>query len=181
MNEKAIIKKLQKGDLNVLKGIWDKNSQNVLNLAFRMLLDRDKAEDILMDVFVSIPDAIKRFRGDSAISTWLYTLTKNACLMKLRSDRCHFKIVSTRKSEIEEHSTGKEDKGLSEPDKETLFAGLSVLTPEIRSLLWLKDAEGLDIKTLAEMYKAPEGTLKARLSRARAEVRKVIEKENQYA
>ncbi len=177
MDEKKLIRQLRKGDTNALKEVWNRNSERILNLAFRMLLDRDKAEDILMDVFVSLPEAIQTFRGESALSTWLYTLTKNACLMKLRSDKVHFKIEKERHFEIEERAIGNFGKTDDSFNREALQYGLSILTPELRGLLWLKDAEGVDLKTLSEMYNAPEGTLKARLSRSRAQVRQVLEKE----
>ncbi len=181
MNEKSVIKRLRNGDLKALKEVWNENSGRVLNLAFRMLLDRDKAEDVLMDVFVSIPEAIQKFRGESALSTWLYALTKNACLMNLRSEKIHFKIETAHHEEIEERAIGRAEKADSSLDRDTLQYGLSILTPEQRGLLWLKDAEGIDVKTLSEMYRAPEGTLKARLSRARTQVREVLEKEALHA
>lgn len=181
MSENEIIQRLRTGDLAALKELWKENSSHVLNLAFRILLDRDKAEDVLMDVFVEIPDAIRSFRGNSKLSTWLYTLTKNACLMKLRKEKLHLKLETTRSAEIEETAFGKAESAEASLDREALSYGLSILTPEIRSLLWLKDAEGLDIPTLSEIFSAPEGTLKARLARARAQVRNILEKEIHYA
>ncbi len=181
MSENEIIQRLRAGDLAALKELWNENSSHVLNLAFRILLDRDKAEDILMDVFVEIPNAIRGFRGTSRISTWIYTLTKNACLMKLRKEKIHLKIETTRSVEIEDNLFGKSESAESSLDREALSYGLSILAPEVRSLLWLKDAEGLDIRTLSEIFDAPEGTLKARLSRARTQVRNVLEKEIHYA
>lgn len=181
MSENEIIQRLRAGDLAALKELWKENSSHVLNLAFRILLDRDRAEDVLMDVFVEIPNAIRGFRGNSKLSTWIYTLTKNACLMKIRKERIHLKIETTRSAEIEETAFGKTESVETTLDREALSYGLSILAPEIRSLLWLKDAEGLDIRTLSEIFNAPEGTLKARLSRARAQVRNVLEKEIHYA
>lgn len=181
MSENEIIQRLRAGDLAALKELWKENSSHVLNLAFRILLDRDRAEDVLMDVFVEIPNAIRGFRGNSKLSTWIYTLTKNACLMKIRKERIHLKIETTRSAEIEETAFGKTESVETSLDREALSYGLSILAPEIRSLLWLKDAEGLDIRTLSEIFNAPEGTLKARLSRARAQVRNVLEKEIHYA
>lgn len=181
MSENEIIQRLRAGDLAALKELWKENSSHVLNLAFRILLDRDRAEDVLMDVFVEIPNAIRGFRGNSKLSTWIYTLTKNACLMKIRKERIHLKIETTRSAEIEETAFGKTESAETSLDREALSYGLSILAPEIRSLLWLKDAEGLDIRTLSEIFNAPEGTLKARLSRARAQVRNVLEKEIHYA
>lgn len=181
MSENEIIQRLRAKDTNALRELWKENSSHVLNLAFRILLDRDKAEDVLMDVFVEIPDAIRSFQGKSKLSTWIYMLTKNACLMKLRKEKLHLRLETTRAAEIGESALGKAENADTALDREALSYGLSILTPELRSLLWLKDAEGLDIRTLSEIFHAPEGTLKARLSRARAQVRTVLEKEMRYA
>ncbi|MCI5600464.1 MAG: RNA polymerase sigma factor [Hallerella porci] len=181
MNEKEILKRLQKGDVSALKAVWEMHSSHVLNLAFRILLDRDSAEDILMDVFVQIPEAIHSFHGNSALSTWLYMLTKNACLMKLRKEKAHLRIEETRHFEIRETAFGKREETEEILTQNALSCGLSILTPEQRSLLWLKDAEGFDMKTLCEIFNAPEGTLKSKLSRARAQVREFLKKEKSYA
>lgn len=101
--------------------------------------------------------------------------------MKLRKEKLHLKLETTRSAEIEESAFGKAENAEASLDREALSYGLSILTPEIRSLLWLKDAEGLDIPTLSEIFNAPEGTLKARLARARAQVRNILEKEIHYA
>ena len=89
MNDKVILQHLMEGSREALAMLWQDQSANVLNLAFRMLKDRDQAEDILMDVFVQVPKAVQGFRGDSALGTWLYRLTVNACLMKLRTKKRH--------------------------------------------------------------------------------------------
>ena len=89
MDEKVILQHLTEGSREALAIVWQEHSANVLNLAFRMLKDRDQAEDILMDVFVQVPKAVQGFRGQSALNTWLYRLTVNACLMKLRAQKRH--------------------------------------------------------------------------------------------
>ena len=58
-----------------------------------------------------------------------------------------------------------------------LAKAMAVLDPETRSLMWLKEGEGLSLKELSETFKLPEGTLKSRLSRARERVREYLEKE----
>ena len=92
MDEKVIIKKIQQGNRDALGLLWKSHSTNVLNLAFRMLKNRDEAEDVLMDIFVSVPGKIKNFRGESALNTWLYRLTVNECLMRLRSKKRHAEL-----------------------------------------------------------------------------------------
>ena len=62
MDEKVIIKKIQQGSREALGVLWKSHSTNVLNLAFRMLKNRDEAEDVLMDIFVSVPGKIQKFK-----------------------------------------------------------------------------------------------------------------------
>lgn len=192
MDEKVILHKLREGSREALALLWQGHSGHVLNLAFRMMKDRDQAEDILMDVFVSVPRAIQSFRGDSALGTWLYRLTVNACLMKLRAQRRHGELEAENLDAILEGamgngagngpSAGGDSKNdADELDPELLTLGLNSLPADTRSMLWLKDAEDLDVKDLADIYGMPEGTIKARLSRARHYIRNFIKERINHA
>ena len=180
MDEKVILQHLKDGSREALALLWQANSLNVLNLAFRMLKDRDQAEDILMDVFVQVPKAVQAFRGESALGTWLYRLTVNACLMKLRSQKRHRELEEEKLDVIVEEVIGKLDSQGEDFDAELLEKGLAQLPAETRSMLWLKDAEDLDVKDLASIYKMPEGTIKARLSRARHLVRNFLKERKDH-
>lgn len=180
MDEKVILQHLKGGSREALSLLWQAHSANVLNLAFRMMKDRDEAEDILMDVFVQAPKAVQGFRGESALGTWLYRLTVNACLMKLRAQKRHRELEEEKLDVIIEEVLGKDDAKNEHFDAELLEMSLNALNAETRSMLWLKDAEDLDVKDLAEIYKMPEGTIKARLSRARHFVRDYL-KERKHA
>lgn len=195
LNESIIIEKLRLGNREALGILWQDHSANVLNLAFRMMKDRDQAEDILMDVFVQVPKAIQSFRGDSALNTWLYKLTVNACLMKLRASKRHSELESENIDFIVEEALGKggmasgSTEGIAPSiqskaehyDPELLAMGLNELPAETRSMLWLKDAEDLDIRDLTEIYRIPEGTIKARLSRARHYIKNFIKERINHA
>ena len=180
MDEKVILQHLKEGSRDALALLWQAHSSNVLNLAFRMLKDRDQAEDILMDVFVQVPKTVQGFRGESALGTWLYRLTVNACLMKLRSQKRHRELEEEKLDVIVEEVIGKVDSQGEDFDAELLEKGLAQLPAETRSMLWLKDAEDLDVKDLAEIYKMPEGTVKARLSRARHLVRDFLKERKDH-
>ena len=180
MNDKVILQHLMEGSREALAMLWQDQSANVLNLAFRMLRDRDQAEDILMDVFVQVPKAVQGFRGQSALNTWLYRLTVNACLMKLRSQKRHRELEEEKIDTIIEEALGKVDATEENFDAELLEKGLAQLPAETRSMLWLKDAEDLDVKDLAEIYGMPEGTVKARLSRARHLVRNFLKERKNH-
>ena len=180
MNDKVILQHLMEGSREALAMLWQDQSGNVLNLAFRMLRDRDQAEDILMDVFVQVPKAVQGFRGQSALNTWLYRLTVNACLMKLRSQKRHRELEEEKIDTIIEEALGKVDATEESFDAELLEKGLAQLPAETRSMLWLKDAEDLDVKDLADIYGMPEGTVKARLSRARHFVRDYLKERKDH-
>ena len=181
MDEKVILQHLKGGSREALSLLWQAHSANVLNLAFRMMKDRDEAEDILMDIFVQIPKKIQGFQGQSALATWLYRLTVNACLMKLRAQKRHRELEEEHLDSIIEEALGKGDLKNENFDPELLEKGLAELPAESRSMLWLKDAEDLDVKDLAEIYKMPEGTIKARLSRARTFVRNYLSERRENA
>ena len=180
MDEKVILQHLMEGSREALAIVWQEHSANVLNLAFRMLKDRDQAEDILMDVFVQVPKAVQGFRGQSALNTWLYRLTVNACLMKLRSQKRHRELEEEKLDTIIEEVLGKDETRDENFDAELLEKGLGLLPAETRIMLWLKDAEDLDVKDLAEIYDMPEGTIKARLSRARHLVRDYLKERKNH-
>ena len=94
--------------------------------------------------------------------------------MKLRAQKRHRELEEEKLDTIVEEVLGKPDVREESFDVELLEKGLAQLPAETRSMLWLKDAEDLDVKGLSEIYKMPEGTIKARLSRARNFVRNYL-------
>ena len=95
--------------------------------------------------------------------------------MKLRAQKRHRELEEEHLDTIVEEALGKnEDFDTSDFDPELLEKALNTLNAETRSMLWLKDAEDLDVKDLAEIYRMPEGTIKARLSRARELLKKEL-------
>lgn len=172
MDERKVLEGLKRGDRNSLALLWETHSKNVLNLAFQMLKNRDEAEDILMDIFVSVPRRAQGFRGDSTFATWLYRITVNECLMKLRAAKRHRELEELNHDIIVEENLSN-----AEPvfiDGKVLQAALAKLPAETRSMLWLHDAEEMSIEDLVDIYGMPSGTIKARLSRARAAIREAL-------
>ena len=100
--------------------------------------------------------------------------------MKLRAQKRHRELEEEKLDVIIEEVLGKDEKNETF-DAELLEKGLAELPAETRSMLWLKDAEDLDVKDLAEIYKMPEGTIKARLSRARHFVKNYLKERKNHA
>ena len=101
--------------------------------------------------------------------------------MKLRGDKRHRELEEEHLDVIVESALGKEESSDKNFDPELLEMGLNALQAETRSMLWLKDAEELSVKDLSEIYDMPEGTIKARLSRARTVVKNYLQENMNYA
>jgi RNA polymerase sigma-70 factor (ECF subfamily) len=166
------IEQLRQGRLEGLHWIYRNYSQRILNQCYRILLSREQAEDVVQDVFVKLPSIISEFRGESALGTWLYRVAHNMCLNRLQQAKNRAKLEWENAGELAPRA-----RGVSVELNDLLAKALAGLDAETRSLLWLKEGEGVPLKELSDIFKMPEGTLKSRLSRARDKVKEYLDQE----
>lgn len=161
--------------------------KRVLGLVYRMVGSQEEAEDIAQEIFVKIFKALPNFRGDSQLTTWIYRITINHChnyrrkwfvrknkhafsldeelsAIKLANDQ-HFQNVST---------SNPMKKTLQNELASVLERGLLSLSPHLRSIIILRDIEGLNYDEIAETLGISLGTVKSRLNRARTALRKKL-------
>ncbi len=176
--EKDWIDRLQGKDMEALRWVYEQYGTSLLNLAYRILGDRYEAEDRLQELILKLPESIRSFKGNSLLGTWLYRIMHNLCLMQLGATGNRGRLLREFHAEggLDESRIG--DQAEWEL-KDKLNRLLNLLEPENRALLWLKEAEGLSLRELADIFSAPEGTLKARLSRSREKLKRALE-ENDY-
>jgi RNA polymerase sigma-70 factor (ECF subfamily) len=151
----------------------------VVNLAARLLGDAEEAKDVAQEVFLQVHRMLDRFEGRSSLKTWIYRITVNQCHNRRRfwSRRRRDRELALEEGLL---VTGKarEDPG-SGPFGETLRRerarivqeALLALRFEHRSVLVLREVEGLTCEEVARALGVPEGTVKSRLSRAREAMR----------
>jgi RNA polymerase sigma-70 factor, ECF subfamily len=173
--EKVSIEQLREGRLEGLQWIYETYSQRILNQCFRILLSREQAEDVVQDLFVKLPAIISEFRGESALGTWLYRVAHNMCLNRLQQSKNRNKLEWENLDSLSPRALG-----VSVEISDLLAKALAVLDADTRSLLWLKEGEGVPLKELMDIFGLPEGTLKSKLSRARERVKAYLEKEAVY-
>lgn len=174
--EAQALKLLRAGQLEGLKGLYELHAEPLLNLAWRMLRRREAAEDAVHDLFVRMPHVVSGFRHECSLKTWLFRALHNQCLNRIAVDNNRQALLRRELPDSEPQA--------AEPGPEKNFEtaqlvqrALEMVPPETRSLLWLKDAEGLSLDELTLIFQEPEGTLKARLSRARHLMRETLAKE----
>jgi RNA polymerase sigma-70 factor (ECF subfamily) len=130
-------------------------------LAFRLLGDRERMDDVLQEAYARAFRALPRFRGSAAIGTWLYRIVYNACLDELRRSGAR-KEVS-----LDEWRERVPIRGERVEERLDLEAALAALPVELRAVVLLVDADEMSYDEAAEVLGIPPGTVASRLSRAR--------------
>lgn len=139
-------------------------------LAFRLLGDRHRMDDVLQEAYARAFRALPRFAGRASAGTWLYRIVYNTCLDDLRRSGARKEISLDEWREAGSDRTERVEQRLD------LEAALAALPVELRAVVLLVDAEELSYDEAAEILGIPPGTVASRLSRARAVLRAALEK-----
>jgi RNA polymerase sigma-70 factor, ECF subfamily len=177
-DEEALVKSGLKGDREALNALFTRYTRPLYQTALRLLGNPEDAEDALQDGLLSATRNFKRFEGRSKFSTWLTRIVINAALMRLRSQRAR-PTISLEQEDPEQHDLtlgSRIPDGRPSPEEgyvrkerfELLERGLKTLPPPLRSVVWLRDVEGLSTAEAARALGLSEGTLKSQLHRARS-------------
>lgn len=180
--EEGLAARAAAGDVGAFDALVHLFGNRVLSVALRLLQDRGEAEDLTQEVFVALYHHLPEFRGESRLSTWIYRITRNRALNRLkflkRRQHGHHADVDdpvvargvaapeTGDGERADPVRGLHHKGLST----VLEAHLRALPEEQRTLVVLRDLEDLSYEEIADITGLPLGTVKSRLHRARAEL-----------
>ena len=145
------------------------------NVAYRMLRNVEDAEDAVQEAFISAYRAFSTFKGQSKVSTWLYRIVVNACLMKIRKDKSRVKyLVETGYNDdvIQDWGNDPEEAAVNSELLEVVEVGLQGLAPELRAAVVLRDVQGLSTEEAAQSLGLSIAAFKSRLHRGRVLLRK---------
>jgi RNA polymerase sigma-70 factor (ECF subfamily) len=157
--------------------IVENYSDFVYNVAFRMMGAPEDAQDVAQDAFLSAYRAFDRFRGESRVTTWLYRITTNAALMKLRKEKKARTLTQPGVEDmvIADWSDAPERLATNTELGAKLNEGISMLPDELKAAVVLRDVEGLSNTEAAEILDITVSSLKSRLHRGRVMLRKHLE------
>jgi RNA polymerase sigma-70 factor (ECF subfamily) len=176
--DQDIVSRCRSGDREAFAELVRKYQSRVLTLATRMLDNRSEAEDIAQDIFVKVFQSLHAFRGASRLSTWLYRITVNHCLnhIRHRTRQQQTLVVTEPQERIQGSPTNNPHKTLEQKERWALVqAKLQALSPEHRTIILLRDFEGLSYEEIADVLQLESGTVKSRLHRARMELKALLE------
>jgi len=132
------------------------------------------AEDVAQEAFISAYRARNRFRGDSKVTTWLYRITSNAALMRLRKEKRGRSLTRTGLDDVDIPSWGETPEGSAVTSElgEKILEGIAMLQPDLRAAVVLRDVSGLSNTESADSLGITVSSLKSRLHRGRILLRK---------
>ena len=153
--------------------IVEEHSSFVYNVAYRMM---GNPEDVVQDAFLSAYRAFERFRGQSRVTTWLYRITVNAALMRLRKTKLSRTLTQTGLDNvvIADWSNTPEKGAANTELHGKLWDGINQLEPDLRAAVVLRDVEGLSNTEASDVLEITVSALKSRLHRARVLLRKYL-------
>jgi RNA polymerase sigma-70 factor (ECF subfamily) len=171
-DETDLVAGLQAGDEDAYETLFRTHSGAMMGVARRFLGDTDDAADAIQDAFISAFRAMGSFEGTSRLGTWLHRITVNACLMKLRGRR-RGRLVPLDDSHAP--VCRPEDDCLSRAEvAERVRACIDRLPPAYRTVIRLRDIEGVGTAEAAGRLGTNEGAVKVRLHRARQALKALL-------
>lgn len=185
--EIEFIERLQAGEAEAFDVLVTRYSADVYALLFRLTENREEAGDLTQETFLSALKAIKKFRGDADLKTWLFRIAVNESRNRFRwwRRRNRQNIVSmdapvgeneTPLSEtFSSRAPNPEEQTLRLEREKTLKRALLALPDIFREAIILCDIEGLSYEEIAQTLEINIGTVKSRIARGRDELRRKLE------
>ena len=186
MQDELLIRRAQRGDADAFEQLLLEHQKNVYNLCYRMAGNPDDAMDLSQETFLRAWRCLDQYQFASAFSTWLYRLCSNICIDFLRRRRRQQTVPLTFEDADGEEQTYAVPDAQPLPEeqvelkltRETLAAAMAQLLPEHRAVLQLRVVNEMSYEQIADVLDIQIGTVKSRLSRARNQLKKILERRN---
>ncbi len=181
-DERDLIRLCQKGDMQAFRHLVEHYEDRIYGLACSILGDPEAARDAAQEAFVRVYKALGNFEGRSSFYTYLYRIATNVCLtFAQREQRRPDRISIEGMQEVNEMTLDR-FLGTDEPQndieriglREEIQEVLDQLSPDHRAVVIMKDIEGFSQEEIADVLDVSVGTVKSRLSRARARLRDLL-------
>jgi len=179
--ERELVASCRAGDPAAFARLVQRHEGMVYGLAARLLGDAEEARDVAQEVFLQVYRMLDRFEGRSSLKTWVYRIAVNQCHNRRRFWRRRRRdreealeeglLAARATGGRPEREPGPYEEALRRERAERVQAALLQLSFEHRSVLVLREVEGLTCEEVAAALGVPEGTVKSRLSRAREAMR----------
>lgn len=174
--DEELVQRAQRDDDRSFGELVTRYETKVYSLALKMLRNPEDAEDVLQETFLRAYRGIKSFQGHSTFSTWIYRITANSALMKLRKKQLPTVSIDDADEReapinIADWAPGPVERLMSEETRKAMEDAIEALPPEFRQVFILRDVEELSNAEVADVLDLSVAAVKSRLHRARLKVR----------
>ena len=182
--ERLLIDRCKRGDHDAFDKLVRNYEKRVYNLAYRLSGHYDEANDISVDTFLRVFQALKLFRGEANFSTWLFRIVTNVYLDRRKRTRNKQHLSLEEYIELEENTVSRQIEDPSPTPavlaerrerSDMLQNAITALPDYQRAMVVLYHTEGLSYEEIASVLSLPIGTVKSRLNRARLTLREKLE------
>jgi len=188
-NTDNLLARLQSGEEQALSDLSDAYGSKIYQLAFRYLRNKEDAEEVTQDVLFKVYRKVGEFRGDAALSSWIYRITFNAAMSRLRTAQYQrAQAEDRREAAIDTDTMGEPARPVDVADwtdladervlrsqlRQRVLRAILALPAIYRAPVMLRDIQGMSTEEASAMLKVKDQTLKSRLHRGRLILRKQL-------
>ncbi len=181
--DNQLVERCLSGEETAWEDLVRVHTRRVYSICYRFTGADQEAQDLTQEVFLRVFRSLKSFRaGEGSFTVWLARLSRNLLIDHYRRTK-----LDRATDSIEEQLPMLEEKGSSSSRTDSMLAGreasellqgaLQKLSPELRETVILRDLEELEYREIAEVLHVPEGTVKSRLNRGRAELARILRRQ----
>lgn len=182
LDVETLVDQCLSGDDAAWEQLVRENTRRVYGLCYRFTGRDSEAQDLTQDVFLRVYRALGSFRAsEGAFTTWLTRLTRNLLIDHYRRTR-NERVTDSIEEQLPRVEEGfvtvaRPDSALAGKEASQLLQGaLNKLSPELRETIIMRDLQEMEYREIATVLEIPEGTVKSRLNRGRAELARLLKK-----
>ncbi len=184
-DDRKLVRRLKRRDEDAFTELVKTYQHKVFNVIYRILGSKAEAEEVSQEVFIAIFKYIDSFRGEAKLSTWIYRIAINHARNRVkylsrRSQRAHQDIddgpeTANEDAPLSAYIASPHEEIVGTELEDIIRDGLKTLNEIHRTIVILRDIEGLSYVEISKIVELPEGTVKSRLFRARVALKEYVE------
>jgi RNA polymerase sigma-70 factor, ECF subfamily len=177
-SDRELVRRAQQGDADAFACLFHAHKARIYSVCLRMTNNTAEAEDLTQDAFMQVFRKLSTFRGDSALSTWLYRIAVNTVLMHFRKKALHQISLDepcSQDAKLVRREYGSTDDRLNgSVDRIALARAIRELPDGYRTIFLLHEVEGYEHQEIAELLDCSVGNSKSQLHKAKLRIRELL-------
>ncbi len=191
LSDEDLLGRFNQGEARAFEVLLSRYERPIYNFILRSVRERDRATDLVQDVFLKVVQRADQFKGDSKFSTWLYTIARNCCIdhsrkMVFRRHRSLDAPVredegGTMLDRVEGKSLAADRGATAQRLQSEIADAVESLPDDQKEVFLMRQVQGLPFKEIAKVVGVPENTVKSRMRYALERLQQALQEYQDYA